>query len=190
MDSFAIKNLEKSRDQIIELVDAFINFSKPIFAAVNGPAIGISFSLLALCDVIYCTEHTYFSAPFISLALAPEACSSYLFTRIFGNSLGREIILFGRKIVAEEGMRCGFVSKVLKKEGFRDATLQKAKEFSLFDADNLIAFKKLLNSEKEILNKVNRNEINLLFQQWQKGSFLNQMKKTIEGNAKRTKAKL
>lgn len=190
MDSFAVKNLEKSRDQIIELVDSFINFSKPIFAAVNGPAIGISFSLLALCDVIYCTENSYFSAPFISLALAPEACSSFLFPKIFGNSVGREIILFGRRVDADEAGKCGFVSKVLKKEKFREVTFEKAKEFAKFDGENLISFKNLLNSDKDVLKQVNRREINFLFQQWQKGGFLNKMKKVIEANANKAKAKL
>jgi len=184
-DSFSLKNLEIYREKIINFVDTHIECEKPIFAAVNGPAIGISFSLLALCDVVYCTEETYFSAPFIQLALAPEACSSYLFPKIFGNSLGRELILFGRKLKASEALKCGFVSEVLKKEGFRERTLKKAEEFAKFDGRNLKEFKGLMrNSERDLLKKVNREEINFLYNQWQRGEFLKRMKKAMEAKAK------
>ena len=194
MDKFSLQNLEISRERIIHFVDSHIICDKPIFAAVNGPAIGISFSLLALCDVVYCSEDAYFLAPFIQLALAPEACSSYLFPKIFGHSLGREIILFGRKITAAEALKSGFVSEVLKKEGFREKTLKKAFEFARFDGTNLREFKGLLRkNEREVLKKVNRDEINFLFNQWQRGEFLERMKKMIEINKKKAetaKAKL
>lgn len=190
-DSFALKNLEIYREKIIHFVDSHIECTKPIIAAVNGPAIGISFSLLALCDVVYCTENAYFSAPFMQLALAPEACSSYLFPKIFGNSLGREIILFGRKLSSQEALKCGFISDIFKKEGFREKTLQKAEEYTKFDGRNLMEFKGLLRkNEKEILRKVNRDEINFLFQQWQRGEFLERMKKTLQSRGNIQKSKL
>jgi len=33
-----------------QFVEAFINFDKPLIAAVNGPAIGVACTTLALCD--------------------------------------------------------------------------------------------------------------------------------------------
>ena len=35
---------------------AFIDFPKPLIALVNGPAVGISVTTLALCDTVYCTD--------------------------------------------------------------------------------------------------------------------------------------
>lgn len=40
-----------------EFVSTFIQFPKPLIAAVNGPAVGVSVTLLALCDLVYAAEN-------------------------------------------------------------------------------------------------------------------------------------
>lgn len=37
-------------------VKAYIDFPKPLIAVVNGPAVGVSVTLLGLFDVVYATE--------------------------------------------------------------------------------------------------------------------------------------
>lgn len=39
-----------------EFVGQFIDFPKPLIAVVNGPAIGITVTVLGLCDVIYASD--------------------------------------------------------------------------------------------------------------------------------------
>lgn len=52
---------------LISMVQAFIRFPKLLVAIINGPAIGIAATVIALCDIIYASENAYFYTPFTAL---------------------------------------------------------------------------------------------------------------------------
>ena len=78
---------------LINFVDAFINFEKPLIAGVNGPAIGIGVTTLALCDLVLASSNSTFQCPFTKIGQSPEGTSSYSMPAILGPSGASELLL-------------------------------------------------------------------------------------------------
>mmetsp|Transcript_638 Transcript_638/g.2008 ORF Transcript_638/g.2008 Transcript_638/m.2008 type:complete len:326 (-) Transcript_638:260-1237(-) len=97
----------------VNMYDAWINFSKPLIIAVNGPAIGEGFTTLMLGDVVYAADSAYFWAPFARFGVVPEICSTVLLPERVGPGKAAEMILLSRKQSPEEMQRAGLVSEVL-----------------------------------------------------------------------------
>lgn len=53
----------------LDLVNCLAQYSKPLVAAVNGPAVGFSAGLLGHFDFIYAAEDAYLFTPFTSCVL-------------------------------------------------------------------------------------------------------------------------
>lgn len=110
--------LTKSRDILFRFVQSFINLEKFLIAAVNGPAVGISVSTLALCDYVICSEKATFQTPFTALGQCPEACSSVTFPKIMGQSRASELLMLNMKLDAKKALNYGLVSSVVSHDLF------------------------------------------------------------------------
>ena len=66
------------------LFDSFIDFSKPIIAAVNGPAFGGGVTQATLCDKVVSAPQARYSLPFSHWKVSPECCSSAHIVRVTG----------------------------------------------------------------------------------------------------------
>ncbi len=109
------------RDLIIEhnreLFDMFLDFPKPILAAVNGPAIGACVTSATLCNAIIASEKATFSTPFAALGVPAEGCSSVTFPRLLGEeSAHRMLGAEGFKPTAAQALEAGLVQWVAPHE--------------------------------------------------------------------------
>ena len=94
------------------LMDALINFDKPLVAAVQGAAIGGGTTMLTHCDFVYAGESAKFQMPFINLAVVPEFGSSCSVPARIGHIRAAELILLGLPFDARRAVELGFSSTV------------------------------------------------------------------------------
>ena len=91
--------------------------SKPVIAAVNGVAMGGGFEIALACDIIIASEKAIFALPEPRVGLAALAGGIHRLPRQIGLKNAMGMLLTGRRVSAEEGMRLGFVNEVAKCRG-------------------------------------------------------------------------
>lgn len=169
---------EGSMDELIQMFESFVNtlieFPKVLIAGVNGVAIGISFSMLAMFDIVLCSDTAFFQVPFIQTYQTPEACSSYLFPVVFGKSMASHLLLNGGPMTAEEAKNLGFVAKIFSNDSFEKDAYEYVKGVSKYPLKMLNKIKTMINKHSiEHLKKVNREECVELRESWNQKEFEN-----------------
>src|SRR5579863_7238957 len=95
------------------LINALINFDKPIVAAVQGAAIGGGTTMLTHCDFVFAGESAKFQMPFVNLGLVPEFGSSCTVPARIGYLRAAELILLGLSFDAKRAAELGLVTRVV-----------------------------------------------------------------------------
>src|SRR5271155_3665825 len=126
------------------LMDAFINFDKPIVAAVQGAAIGGGTTMLTHCDFVYAGESAKFQMPFINLALVPEFGSSFSIPARIGYLRAAELILLGQPFDARKAANLGLVTQVVPDQNLLATATETARKLAAMPAGALQASKKLM----------------------------------------------
>ena len=85
--------------------------TKPVIAAINGPAVGVGVTLTLAMDVRIASEKARFGFVFTRRGIVPEACSSWFLPRVVGISRAMEWVATGRVFGAQEAHEGGLVSK-------------------------------------------------------------------------------
>jgi enoyl-CoA hydratase/carnithine racemase len=128
----------------VKLIDALINFEKPVVAAVQGAAIGGGTTMLAHCDFVYAGENARFQLPFVNLALVPEFGSSYLLPLRFGYLRAAELILLGQSFGAVRAAELGLVTSVVPDQQLLATATETAQTLAKKPAGAVQASKRLM----------------------------------------------
>ncbi|CAH1270366.1 CDYL2 [Branchiostoma lanceolatum] len=151
-----------------ELVEALIEFSKPIVAAVNGLAFGFGAALLGLCDIVYASDKAVFQMPYMQIGQTPEGCSSYTFPLVLGTALSSDVLLAGRRLTASEAYSKGLVSQVFWPTSLMGEVIPRVLKMSTCSAKALAMSKALLRQQhKAKLLATNEAECDMLRERWE-----------------------
>jgi enoyl-CoA hydratase/carnithine racemase len=126
------------------LMNALVDFDKPLVAAVHGAAIGGGTTMLTHCDFIYAGESTKFQMPFINLAVVPEFGSSCSVPARIGHLRAAELILLGAPFDARRAVELGLATEVVADNDLRAKATDTARKLAAKPAAALQASKRLM----------------------------------------------
>jgi enoyl-CoA hydratase len=109
-----------------------LELSKPVIAAVEGPAVAGGMELAMWCDVRVMAESAYFGVYCRRWGVPLIDGGTVRMPRLVGLGKALEIIMTGRKVTAEESYRIGLCEKVVPEGQAREAAEAMAQEIARF----------------------------------------------------------
>ena len=94
--------------------NAIASIQKPVIAAINGDALGLGLELALSGDIRLSSDKAKFGFPEVAQGLIPSGGGTQRLPRIVGRGKALELILGAEIITADEALRIGLVSRVVK----------------------------------------------------------------------------
>lgn len=113
------KKMEVGADAVRDVLERFqaltlgiVKLSKPVVAAVTGPAVGFGADLALACDFRVFAESGYLQEKFVAIGLMPDGGGSYFLTRLLGPARALEMLMLGSRIDAAQAVSLGLASSM------------------------------------------------------------------------------
>ncbi|MGW8378995.1 crotonase/enoyl-CoA hydratase family protein [Streptomyces sp. ODS28] len=104
--------------------------SKPLIAAVEGPAMGGGFELALACDLVVASDTARFALPEVKRGLIAGGGGAVRLPRRIPYHLAMELLLTGRTLDAARARDLGIVNQVTAEGGALDTALELADELA------------------------------------------------------------
>jgi len=102
--------------------------TKPVIAAINGPAAGVGVTMTLPADIRIASDTAKFGFVFARRGLVPEACSTWFLPRVVGISTAVEWTAGGKMVPVDEALARGLVREIVPAERVLDRALEVARE--------------------------------------------------------------
>ena len=97
-----------------EIVLGMVRCRVPVVAAVNGPAVGLGCSLVALSDIVYMAESAYLADPHVLVGLVAADGGPVTWPLHTSLLLAKEYALTGDRIPAQRAAEIGLANHVVE----------------------------------------------------------------------------
>lgn len=95
------------------LMDAMVEFPKPVVAAVNGPAVGLGCSVAVNCDIVLIAESAFLADTHVSIGLVCGDGGAVAWPLMMSLLKAKEYLLTGDRIPAAEAVALGLANRVV-----------------------------------------------------------------------------
>lgn len=132
-----------------EIVLSMVRCRIPVIAAVNGPAVGLGCSMIALSDVVYMAESAYLSDPHVPVGLVAADGGPVTWPLHTSLLLAKEYAFTGERISAARAAEIGLANHVCPDDEVLPAALATAHKIAALPPQAVEATKRVLNLHLE-----------------------------------------
>jgi len=130
------------------MLRSIIDHKKIFVTAMNGPAVGGGSAwFTGSSDILLVSSSTYLQVNFSSLGLVPEYGSAINFKESMGVHRANEVMMFGRRLTAEDLEQYGIANKIFPAESFQESVKNYLNDqLKLNDGKSMMEVKRLQNA--------------------------------------------
>lgn len=114
------------RLDVLRMWKPIAEFSKPLIAAVAGPALGGGCELAQHADIIVAARSARFGQPEVNLGIMPGGGATQRLVRAVGKYRAMKMLFTGEPVGAEEALAMGLVSEVVDDDRLEARALELA----------------------------------------------------------------
>jgi enoyl-CoA hydratase/carnithine racemase len=108
----------------------FPALSKPVIAAINGPAVGLGLVIALYCDLRFASDTARFSTAFARRGLIAEYGMAWMLPRLVGHANALDLLFSARLIDGAEAFRMGLANQVYPQDMFQEKVREYATELA------------------------------------------------------------
>ncbi|UCG64120.1 MAG: enoyl-CoA hydratase/isomerase family protein [Deltaproteobacteria bacterium] len=138
----------RNKNKSIEFLEKFRLFSKPVIAAVNGPAYGMGVRLMAYCDFAIASEKAVFGLSEVNFGRFPAGGATKAVVDLLAHRDALYMILTGEAIDAMTAERWRLVNKTVPHDKLMEETLALADKLKTKDPAALMFAKEVFWASK------------------------------------------
>lgn len=132
-----------------QIVTGMTRCRLPIIAAVNGPAVGLGCSLVALSDVAFMAESAHLADPHVLIGLVAADGGPITWPLMTSLMLAKEYALTGDRIPAKRAAEIGLVNHVVADDEVLPKALELAKRIATLPQQAVEDTKRVINLHLE-----------------------------------------
>ncbi len=132
-----------------QIVTGMVGCRLPIVAAVNGPAVGLGCSLVALSDIVFMAQSAHLADPHVLLGLVAADGGPVVWPLLTSLQLAKEYALTGDRISAERAAAIGLANHVCPDDEVMNEAMDCAQRIARLPKGAAEDTKRVLNMQME-----------------------------------------
>ncbi len=135
---------KERRHGLNDMIEAFIDFPKPLLLAVNGLGVGYGTTVCGLADRVIMADSARLRAPFSALGITSELASTYTFTRLLGRQDALWALAGSEWMDATTCVEMGLAAEVVAADELMERAAARAGTLAALPLASLMATKELI----------------------------------------------